>query len=83
MKDLCDSFSWTTKVGVSFLNSLLFHASVSFLGCTLIAIFGAPKSTPNDAILAVSSALAIKNQLKAIKLKTYMGVTYALMRELS
>ena len=44
-------------------------------GCTLIAVFGVPTSHTDDPIRAVNAALAIKNQLKALGLRTFMGVT--------
>lgn len=46
-------------------------------GCTLIAVFGVPTTHTDDPIRAVAAALSIKNQLKRIGLKTYIGVTYA------
>jgi hypothetical protein len=44
-------------------------------GCTLIAVFGVFTSHADDPIRAVHAALSIKNQLKGLGLKSYMGVT--------
>lgn len=45
------------------------------LGCTLIAVFGVPTTHPDDPIRAMAAALSIKNQLKGLGLKSYIGVT--------
>eukprot|EP01127_Copromyxa_protea_P023362 TRINITY_DN8716_c0_g1_i2.p1 TRINITY_DN8716_c0_g1~~TRINITY_DN8716_c0_g1_i2.p1 ORF type:complete len:600 (+),score=107.33 TRINITY_DN8716_c0_g1_i2:33-1832(+) len=57
--------------GEGFLRQFL----VDDKGCTLIAVFGVFTSHADDAIRAVHAALCIKNQLKSLGLKSYMGVT--------
>ncbi len=67
MMDSFDSFWLTIKVRQIIL--------LTELGCTLIAVFGVPITHTDDPIRAVAAALSIKNQLKTMGLKTYIGVT--------